>query len=68
MGGSIAGKTRTASVAVYEAVERMDYLLTNHYALILTGSSFLILIIVFLLKGNKFASSLFSESISEILF
>ncbi len=53
VGGSIPGKTRTASIAVYEAVERMDYSLANHYALILTGSSFLILMIVFLLKGTK---------------
>ncbi len=52
VGGSIPGKTRTASIAVYEAVELMDYSLANHYALILTGSSFLILMIVFLLKGN----------------
>jgi len=53
VGGSIPGKTRTASIAVYEAVELMDYSLANHYALILTGSSFLILMIVFLLKSTK---------------
>jgi len=53
VGGSIPGKTRTASIAVYEAVELMDYSLANHYALILTGSSFLILMIVFLLKGTN---------------
>lgn len=55
VGGSIPGKTKTASVAVYEAVERMDYPLANQYALILTGSSFLILVAVFLLKGANFS-------------
>jgi len=47
IGGNIAGKTRTASIAIYDEVEAPNYHNANIYALILVCLSFLILFILY---------------------
>jgi len=47
IGGNIPGKTRVASIAVYDAVEAMDYHNANAYALILFATSFIILLALY---------------------
>ncbi|MCC8411053.1 molybdate ABC transporter permease subunit [Mucilaginibacter sp. UR6-1] len=48
IGGNIPGVTRVASVAVYDAVEQMDYSLAANYSLLLFGITFLLLMSVFI--------------------
>ena len=48
IGGNIPGKTRTASVAIYDDVEAFNYHNANVYALILLSLSFIILFILYL--------------------
>jgi len=48
IGGNIPGKTRTASVAVYDEMEAFHYYNANLYAAILLIISFIILLIVYL--------------------
>jgi len=50
IGGNIPGKTRTASVAIYDEVEAFNYHSANVYAVILIVLSFLILFIMYLLN------------------
>lgn len=40
LGGSIPGETKVASVAIFDAVERLDYDSAHRYAIILCGISF----------------------------
>ncbi|WDF66816.1 molybdate ABC transporter permease subunit [Sphingobacterium oryzagri] len=47
IGGNIPGKTKTASVAIYDAVETFDYATANSYAAVLLGSSFVILVLLY---------------------
>jgi len=47
IGGNIAGKTRTASIAIYDEVEALHYHNANVYALILVLLSFIILFILY---------------------
>jgi molybdate transport system permease protein len=47
IGGSIPGQTKLASVAVYDEVQSGHYNLANHYAAILLGFSFLLLLLVY---------------------
>ncbi len=46
IGGNISGKTRVASIAIYDEVEALDYSAANKYALILFAISFSILLAV----------------------
>ncbi len=48
IGGNIPGKTRTASVAIYDEVEAFNYHNANMYAAILLALSFIILFIMYL--------------------
>jgi molybdate transport system permease protein len=48
IGGNIPGKTRTASVAIYDEVEAFNYHNANVYAVILLVLSFIILFIMYL--------------------
>lgn len=50
IGGNIPGKTRVASIAIYDAVESFDYGRANAYALVLLGVSFSILLTLFLVN------------------
>jgi molybdate transport system permease protein len=48
IGGNIPGKTRTASVAIYDEVEAFNYRNANVYAGILLALSFIILFVLYL--------------------
>ena len=47
IGGSIPGKTKVASIAIYEEVELMNYPAANGYSLILFAITFIILWVVY---------------------
>ncbi|MFA6193070.1 MAG: molybdate ABC transporter permease subunit [Sulfurimonas sp.] len=55
VGGSIPNETKVASVAIYEAVEIMDYKTAHIYSLIMLSLSFLVLLGVYLFnrRHNK---------------
>jgi molybdate transport system permease protein len=46
IGGNIPGETRVASIAIYDAVETMNYEAANKYSLILFALAFVILLTV----------------------
>lgn len=52
IGGSIPGKTRVASIAIYDEVEALNYKAANQYALILFALTFIILLGVYLVNGR----------------
>ena len=54
IGGNIPGETRVASIAIYDAVESMDYATANIYSLILFAITFIILLIVYITNGTHF--------------
>ena len=56
IGGSIPGRTKVASIAVYEAVESLDYATANLYAALLFAMTFLILLAVYLINGGYLSS------------
>ena len=52
IGGNIPGETKVASIAIYDAVETMDYSAANYYALTLFVITFVIVISVFIVNKN----------------
>ncbi|MCB9230157.1 MAG: molybdate ABC transporter permease subunit [Bacteroidia bacterium] len=52
IGGNIAGETRVGSIAIYDQVELGNYGQANHYALVLFGITFSILLLVYLINGG----------------
>jgi molybdate transport system permease protein len=52
IGGNIPGKTRVASIAIYDEVEAMRYGLAHQYSIILLLISFLVLLLVYLTNGG----------------
>ncbi len=54
IGGNIPGKTKVASIAIYDQVEALNYAQANRYSLILLGISFSVLLLVYLLNGRFF--------------
>ena len=54
IGGNISGKTRVASIAIYDEVESLNYDAANTYSLILFALTFVILLSVYLLNGGYF--------------
>lgn len=52
IGGNIPGKTKVASIAIYDEVESLNYGAANSYSLILFAITFTILLIVYLLNGG----------------
>ncbi len=50
IGGNIPGRTKVASIAIYEHVEKMDYTNAGFYSLILFSFAFAILLVVNLLN------------------
>jgi len=52
IGGNIPGKTKVASIAIYDEVEAMNYNVANQYSLILFIICFLILLLVYLINGG----------------
>lgn len=61
IGGNLPGKTRVASIAIYDEVEAMNYSAANTYSLILFGITFLILLIVYLINGGYFNRSHYND-------
>lgn len=54
IGGNISGKTRTASIAIYDEVEALNYEVANTYSLILFAITFCILFVVYWFNGGYF--------------
>lgn len=52
IGGNIPGKTKVASIAIYDEVESLNYHAANSYSLILFAITFAILLSVYLINGN----------------
>ena len=52
IGGNIPGKTRVASIAIYDEVEALNYEAANTYSLILFALTFCLLLLVYLLNGG----------------
>ena len=52
IGGNIPGKTKVASIAVYDEVEALNYGVANAYSLFLFVLSFIILLTVYLVNGG----------------
>lgn len=53
IGGSIPGRTRVASIAIYDEVESLNYSLAHTYSLILFIITFCILLSVYLINGRS---------------
>jgi molybdate transport system permease protein len=53
IGGNIPGKTKVASIAIYDEVESMNYAAANRYSLILFAIAFVILLSVYILNRNS---------------
>jgi len=58
IGGNIPGVTKVASIAIYDAVEGMNYSQANAYSLVLFAISFFIVISVFLFNRKTAKSPL----------
>jgi len=58
IGGNIPGKTRVASIAIYDEVESLNYVAANQYSLILFAISFLILLSIYLINGGYLKTTL----------
>ncbi len=52
IGGNMPGKTKVASIAIYDEVEALNYDVANWYSLVLFGITFSILLIVYLVNGG----------------
>ena len=52
IGGNIPGKTKVASIAIYDEVEALNYAAANSYSLILFAITFCILLMVYLVNGG----------------
>ena len=52
IGGSIPGKTKVASIAIYDEVETLDYAMANTYSMILFFVTFIILVVVYVVNGG----------------
>lgn len=54
IGGNLSGKTKVASIAIYDEVESLNYDAANTYSLILFAITFVILLLVYLINGGYF--------------
>ena len=52
IGGNISGKTKVASIAIYDEVESLNYDAANMYSLILFAITFVILLFVYAVNGG----------------
>ena len=52
IGGNLPGRTKVASIAVYDEVEALNYELANTYSLVLFATTFAILLGVYLVNGG----------------
>jgi molybdate transport system permease protein len=53
VGGSIDGETKVVSIAIYDAVEKLDYTSAHIYSAILFGFSFFILLMVYMFNSSN---------------
>lgn len=53
IGGNIPGKTKVASIAIYDEVEALNYDAANFYSLILFAITFSILLIVYIINAKN---------------
>ena len=56
IGGNIPGRTRVASLAIYDEVEALNYHTANIYALVLFAVTFIILLSVYIVNGKYMKS------------
>lgn len=54
IGGNMPGSTKTASIAIYDEVEALNYSAANDYSLVLFAITFSILLFVYLTNGGYF--------------
>lgn len=52
IGGNIPGKTKVASIAIYDEVESLDYASASQYSLVLFIVTFIILLVVYSVNGK----------------
>jgi molybdate transport system permease protein len=52
LGGSLPGETRTASIAIYQAMEQLDYGAADQYALVLFLTSLCLLSLIYGVRGR----------------
>ncbi len=52
IGGNIPGRTKVASIAIYDEVESLNYNNANWYSLILFAVTFIILLFVYVINGG----------------
>jgi molybdate transport system permease protein len=52
IGGNIPGRTKVASIAIYDEVESLNYAAANAYSLILFSVTFVILLAVYVVNGQ----------------
>lgn len=52
IGGNIPGRTKVASIAIYDEVESLNYAAANAYSVFLLVVSFLILLTVYIINGG----------------
>lgn len=57
IGGNIPGKTKVASIAIYDEVEALNYDGANYYSMVLFILAFIILLIVYLVNGGYLKKS-----------
>jgi len=57
IGGNLPGKTKVASIAIYDEVEKLNYPAANTYSLILLLLTFFILLTVYLVNGGYLKSN-----------
>jgi molybdate transport system permease protein len=57
IGGNIPGKTKVASIAIYDEVEALNYGMANRYSMFLFAVTFMILLLVYLVNGGYFKKS-----------
>ena len=53
VGGNIAGRTRTASIAIYDNVQMLDYQGASRESLILLAISFSLLLMIYALDRSR---------------
>jgi molybdate transport system permease protein len=54
VGGNIAGRTRTLSIAIFDHVEALEYAAANRTAALLLAVSFVVLVVVYALQRRPF--------------
>lgn len=52
IGGNIPGRTKVASIAIYDEVESLNYAAANFYSSVLFAITFFILLMVYLINGG----------------